>query len=103
MTYNEGMKNDTIQVRIDPEIKKEAELIINDMGFTLSSAIQLFLAQVVQKREIPFKITAHNPNWRTRTAIKDAERMMKHPDRYPTYSRHEDLVKEIEEELSIKK
>lgn len=95
MTYNEGMKNDTIQVRIDPEIKKEAELIINNMGFTLSSAIQLFLAQVIQKREIPFKITAHNPNWRTRAAFRETERMIKHPEKYKSYENLDEILREL--------
>ena len=102
MTYNERMKNDTIQVRIDPEIKKEAEAIINEMGLTLSSAVQLFLTQVIQKREIPFKVVAHKPNWKTRAAMRETERMIKHPERYKTYSSHEELLKEVLDEMSTK-
>lgn len=95
MTYNECMKNDTIQVRIDPEIKKEAEAIINEMGLTLSSAVQLFLTQVIQKREIPFKVVAHKPNWKTRAAMRETERMIKHPERYKSYDSFDELLKEV--------
>jgi len=97
------MKDELIQIRIDHESKEEAERIITEMGLTLSSAIQLFLAQVIQKQEIPFKIVAHRPNWRTRFAIKETEKMIKHPERYKSYITHEALVKEIEDEIHIKK
>ncbi len=46
-----------INIRID-DVKKEAEQALKDMGFTLSSAITVFLTKVGREKRIPFEITA---------------------------------------------
>ena len=103
MTYTISMKNDLIQVRIDPKVKEEAETIINEMGLTLSSAIQLYLSQIIQKHEIPFKIVASRPNLKTRLAIQEAKSISASKKSSRTYSSHTDLVREIRNELTTKK
>lgn len=50
-------KTETIHVRIAPEIKQEAEQVINGMGLNLSYAISIFLKQVINHKRIPFDIT----------------------------------------------
>lgn len=50
------MKNEVIHARISEEIKKESEIILNNIGITLSQSIDLFLRQVVLKRGIPFEL-----------------------------------------------
>jgi len=47
-----------IQIRISEEEKKSAQAIIDNMGLTLSSAIKLFLRQVVKEKKIPFQLSA---------------------------------------------
>lgn len=49
-------KSKTIHVRVSPEIKEEAESIVNDMGLNLSYAISIYLKQIIRKRKIPFEI-----------------------------------------------
>jgi DNA-damage-inducible protein J len=46
-----------IQVRVDAELKKEAEALLKDMGLDTPTAIRLFFKQVITKRCIPFAIT----------------------------------------------
>ena len=50
------MKNEVIHARISEDIKKESEIILNNIGMTLSQSIDLFLRQVVLKRGIPFEL-----------------------------------------------
>lgn len=45
-----------IYTRIEPEIKEEAEAILNQLGIPMSNAINLFLRQVVLQRGIPFSM-----------------------------------------------
>ena len=45
-----------INVNVDNEIKKEAADILNQLGLNMSTAINMFLVQVIQKRGIPFEI-----------------------------------------------
>lgn len=46
----------SLNVKIDRAIKAEADVIANAMGMTLSTAINVFVHQMVSERAIPFKI-----------------------------------------------
>jgi len=46
----------SLNVKIDRTVKKEADSIANAMGMTLSTAINIFVRQMVMERAIPFKI-----------------------------------------------
>ncbi len=43
-------------VRIDFELKKEAEAICDEMGLTLSTVYVMLLKAIVRNRAIPFKL-----------------------------------------------
>ena len=45
--------NTTYNIRIDSRIKKEADALYRGMGMSLSSAVNLFLAQSVIQRRLP--------------------------------------------------
>ena len=47
-----------VNFRIDENLKKNAETVLNEMGLTMSAAITMFLVKVSRERSIPFKITA---------------------------------------------
>ena len=57
-------------VYLDSSIKKEAQDIFKQYGMGLSDAFNIFLAQSVMERGIPFEIKI--PNQETTKAIKDA-------------------------------
>ena len=46
----------SLNVKIDRSVKKEADSIANAMGMTLSTAINIFVRQMVLERAIPFKV-----------------------------------------------
>ena len=50
------MKNEVVHARIQSDIKKEAERILNTIGISMSQAIDLFLRQVALKKGIPFEL-----------------------------------------------
>ena len=47
-----------VNIRIEDEIKKNAEEALKDMGLTMSAAITMFLVKVGRERRIPFEITS---------------------------------------------
>lgn len=49
-------RTSNIFARIDPEIKEQAEQVLEQLGIPMSNAIGLFLRQVVIQRGIPFDI-----------------------------------------------
>ena len=55
-------KTSAINIQVDSEVKKEATMILTDLGLSMSSAISLFLKQVVKRNGIPFEITNVEPS-----------------------------------------
>ena len=49
--------------RVEPEIKEQAETILDQLGIPMSNAVGMFLRQVVIQRGIPFemKLPAKRP------------------------------------------
>lgn len=50
----------TLQVRIDEKTKSASKKIFEDLGIDMSSAVKLYLRQVVVHQGIPFKIVTEN-------------------------------------------
>ncbi len=50
------IKDSYINMRVNNDLKKQTEDILNALGLTLSGAIDLFLIQIIQERGIPFEI-----------------------------------------------
>lgn len=61
------------KVKANPVIKAEAQMIFEDIGLDLNSAVNVFLHKVVQTGGIPFDLRAEIPNAETRAAIENAE------------------------------
>ena len=54
-------KNDTIHVRVNEDVKLNAEETLNMLGMTLSEAINLFLCQVSLTGGLPFDVRLPMP------------------------------------------
>ena len=62
-----------VNVRIDDELKKEAEIVFNELGLTPTTAITLFYKQVVRTYSIPFELKLDVPNKETIEAINEVK------------------------------
>lgn len=49
-------KSTTLNLRINPEVKENAEKILSQLGVSISSAVTMFLNQVILTESIPFPI-----------------------------------------------
>ena len=47
-----------ISFRIEDNVKSEAEKVLDAIGLSMSSAINIFLKKVVRENRIPFELTA---------------------------------------------
>jgi len=54
------MPKTTLNLRVDSELKKDAEKVINKLGISMSSAIVLYLNALIRENGIPFDIKANN-------------------------------------------
>ena len=49
-------KTSNIFARVEPELKEQAEAVLNEIGLPMSNAITLFLKQIVLQRGVPFPV-----------------------------------------------
>ncbi|MCI8515110.1 MAG: type II toxin-antitoxin system RelB/DinJ family antitoxin [Lachnospiraceae bacterium] len=49
-------RTSNVFARIEPEIKEQAEQVLDDPGISMSNAVGMFLRQVVLRRGIPFEM-----------------------------------------------
>ena len=60
-----------LSIRIDRGLKSEAEQIFNEMGMNFTTAIAIFVRQVVRQKRIPFEI-ALDTNYGTSVSLANA-------------------------------
>ena len=53
-------KQDTIQIRIDAKTKAAARKTLEELGLDMSTAVKLFLTNVINRQGIPFEILTEN-------------------------------------------
>ena len=66
-------KSANLNIRIDPNIKQEAESLYNDLGITVSDAINIFLRQSLRVGGLPFEMRQPRYNAETEAAMKEAD------------------------------
>lgn len=47
--------------RIDPELKRQAEAVLEEMGLKPRAALELFYTQIIKRRALPFPVQADSP------------------------------------------
>jgi DNA-damage-inducible protein J len=78
-------KSSAMTIRIDPEIKSQADSILQYLGMTTSEAVTIFLRQVVLNHGIPFPVKAPAFNDETIAALREAESIAQNgPHRFNT-------------------
>ena len=65
------MANVTVQARVSPELKEQADAVFASIGLSTADAIRLFLQQVVNSGRLPFQPTAKRPNAETLEAMAE--------------------------------
>ena len=67
------MANVSVQARIKPELKAQAERVFDAIGLSMGDAIRLFLQQSVNMGGLPFQPMAKHPNAETIAALDELE------------------------------
>lgn len=89
------MSTVNVTLRIDENLKKQADELFSDLGFTFNSATTVFLRQAVREQQIPFIIRREVPNAATLAALKEVEDMKKNPSKYRSYSDVDEMMEDI--------
>jgi DNA-damage-inducible protein J len=73
------MQTANLNVRTNPVVKEQAETIFNELGLSMTSAVNLFLRASIRAHGIPFPLTLDTPNRETWAAIEEGRRLAKDP------------------------
>jgi DNA-damage-inducible protein J len=72
------LKNTDVRSRVSLSLKNNAAEVLDGCGLNVSSAIRLFLEQVVQENGLPFPIKSKRPSSSMRNALSEAKLIKKH-------------------------
>ncbi|WP_240986681.1 type II toxin-antitoxin system RelB/DinJ family antitoxin [Acididesulfobacillus acetoxydans] len=83
-----------ISIRMDVELKKQAEQLFSELGMNMTTAFNIFLRQAVRQQRIPFDIALEGPNTETIAAMEEAERISRDPS-VKGYTDVDQMMKEL--------
>lgn len=84
-----------LNIRTDSEVKLAAEKIFDELGLTMSSAVNIFLRQTIRENGIPFALKLDVPNEETAAAIEEGRRIA-HDKSVKGYTSIDELRKALE-------
>lgn len=88
-----------IQIRVDKKIKKEVQNILEDLGLNLTSAISIYLHQIIRTKSIPFHLITENGFTHEQEVkiLQESEKTMKalKKGKLKTYKNAEEMMKDI--------
>ena len=89
------MATTNLNIRTDKAIKDQAEIIFNELGLNMTTAINIFLKAVIRDQGIPFELKLKVPNDTTVASIEEGKKMIN--DSSPRYS----CIDELKSTLDI--
>ena len=73
------MATTNVSIRMDTELKAQADELFAELGMNLSTAFNIFVRQSLREGGIPFEIRTDRPNQETIAAMLEAENIAKDP------------------------
>ena len=83
-----------ISIRMDSDLKAQADALFGELGMNLSTAFNVFVRQSLREGRIPFDISLNQPNKETIAAMLEAERIARDPS-VKHYSDVEEALREL--------
>lgn len=96
MKEGDYMSTVPTQIRIDANVKKQANELFNELGMDMSGAINIFLKQCILRGGLPFTVEVPGYTKAVVDAMDEARRISHDPD-IQGYTSMEDLKKALEE------
>jgi len=90
------MSKVNVSIRIDAELKKQADTIFADMGLNMTTVMNMFLRHVVRQGRIPFEVATDIPNAETVAAIQEMDDMINGNIPAKRYTSTDELFKDLD-------
>jgi len=85
----------SMTIRMNREVKQEAQEIFSSLGMDMTTAINVFLRQAIHFRGFPFEVRLDIPNEDTLAAINEVQQMKKNPALGKAYTDVDEMMKEL--------
>lgn len=69
-----------LNIRTDKEVKEAAEQIFNELGLSMTTAVNIFLRQTIRSNGIPFDLKLNTPNDVTMAAVEEGRKIARNPE-----------------------
>ncbi len=69
-----------VSIRMDSELKAQAEALFAELGMSLSTAVHIFVRQSLREGGLPFQVRTERPNKETIAAMLEARRIARDPN-----------------------
>lgn len=86
----------TVNVKVDSDIKREATKVLNSLGLNMSTAVNMFLCQIIQHEGIPFEIKNYKLSKSVKTALKEVDKIEKGKIKTKGYHNMDELLENLE-------
>ena len=94
------MGTTNISIRMDAELKKQAEKLFAELGLNMTTAFNIFLRQAVRQQRIPFYVALETPNTEMIAAMEEPDRICCDPSA-KDYTNVEQMIKELFTQRSV--
>lgn len=84
------------QIRIDAEVKKQANELFGELGLDMSGAVNIFLRQCILRGGLPFTVELPQYSRKVIDAMIEAK-SISHDPNIPGYTNMDELKKALEE------
>ena len=91
------MQTAVVNFKTEPKIKKEAQKVAKNLGFTLSGVLEGYLRHLIRTKEVHFRLD-ETPNAYIRSAIKQAEKNGKEDKASPVFAIAKDAIEFLEKQ-----
>ena len=90
-------KTVNLNMRIDEELKYDADLLFKKLGLNTSGAVNKFLTQCVREQQIPFTPSLnHSPSKELKKALKESDDIISGKSYAKKYDNVDDLFKDLD-------
>lgn len=85
--------NSVVNVKIDPNTKKQAQEVAESLGFTLSSLVNAYLKQLVRTKTVNFSVLEEKPSEYMLNSLKESQNDINKGDISPSFEDADEAIK----------
>ncbi len=89
-------KTANINIRIEPEVKAQAEVLFSSFGISVSDAVNIFLRKALMDGGIPFSVKTRRFNAETEAAMTEAREIAVGNIAAKRYKSAAELMKDVD-------